>query len=777
VPRNEIVSPPAQPPECGADTAAARVRLGGRVQGVGYRPFVFRLARQYAIAGSVRNLLGEVEVIAEGRAHAIEQFMRSLVARAPPFAAPRILEREPLAPAGRSDFVILRSAAEADAGICVPPDLFTCADCLRELQNPHDRRYGYPFINCTQCGPRYTLIDALPYDRINTTMASFTLCERCRAEYSDAADRRFHAEPVACSICGPQLSLEQAASEPITVTRDVLARAVLLLRAGAVLAVKGIGGYHLMCDACNPAAVDTLRKRKHRPHKPLAVMFPQTGIDGLDSLHAHVVLEAAVQEALFAPARPIVLAARRADSTLAAQIAPGLDEIGVFLPYSPLHHLLLHSFDGPLVATSGNVSGEPVLYDNAEARAGLGPTADAFLHHNRRIARPADDSVVRVIERRARILRLGRGMAPLEVDLPGPEEPLLAVGGHMKTTVALAWQGRAVISPHIGDMGTVRSERVFGQVVADLQKLYGVRAHAVVCDAHPGYATTRWARASGLPITMVLHHHAHASALVGERVAECAAAGPALVFTWDGVGYGADGTLWGGEGFLGRPGEWCRVASLRPFRLPGGDRAARAPWRSAAAMCWEAGIDWGGNPADPLIRQAWQHALNSPLSSAAGRLFDAAAALVLGVREATFEGQGPMLLEACASATTSSAPALPLYEDAAQVLRADWAPLIASLIDSGIPADVRAGHVHATLAQTIVEVAQRLRTRHAFSTVGLTGGVFQNRKLTEWASAALRSAGFHVWLNGRVPCNDGGLSFGQLVEACARARQPATFNR
>jgi hydrogenase maturation protein HypF len=777
VPRNETMSPPAHSQQCGADTAAERVRLAGRVQGVGYRPFVFRLARQYAIGGSVRNLLGEVEVIAEGSAQALEQFTRGLIARAPPSAAPRILEREPLAPTGRSEFVILRSAAGADAGICVPPDLFTCADCLRELQDPRDRRYRYPFINCTQCGPRYTLIDALPYDRINTTMANFTLCECCRAEYSNPADRRFHAEPVACPVCGPQLSFEQPGTEPITVMDEVLTRAVLLLRAGAVLAVKGVGGYHLMCDACNPVAVDTLRERKHRPHKPLAVMFPQTGIDGLDCLHAHVVLDAAVQEALLAPARPIVLAARRANSTLAAPIAPGLDEIGVFLPYSPLHHLLLHSFGGPLVATSGNVSGEPVLRDNAEARVRLQPTADAFLHHNRRIARPADDSVMRVIERRARVLRLGRGMAPLEVDLPGADEPLLAVGGHMKTTVALAWRGRAVISPHIGDMGTVRSERVFAQVVSDLQKLYGVRARAVVCDAHPGYATTRWARASGLPVTMVLHHHAHASALVGERVAECAAAGPALVFTWDGVGYGVDGTLWGGEAFLGRPGEWCRVASLRPFRLPGGERAARAPWRSAAAMCWEAGIDWSGHPADPLIKEAWQHALNSPLSSAAGRLFDAAAALVLGVREATFEGQGPMLLEACACATTSSAPSLPLYEDAAQVLRADWAPLVASLIDSAIPTDVRAGRVHATLAQTIVEVAQRVRTRHALSTVGLTGGVFQNRKLTEWAAAGLRSAGFHVLLSERVPCNDGGLSFGQLVEACARARQPATPNR
>jgi hydrogenase maturation protein HypF len=414
------------------------------------------------------------------------------------------------------------------------------------------------------------------------------------------------------------------------------------------------------------------------------------------------------------------------------------------------------------------VSGEPVLCDNDAARSRLQRVADAFLHHDRRIVRPADDSVVRVINRRARVLRLGRGLAPCEMALPHPVRvPLLAVGGHLKTTIGLAWGRRAVISPHIADMGTVRSEQVFAQVVTDLQRLHGVRAEAVVCDAHPGYATTRWARDCGLPVTSVQHHRAHASALAGEHDPAQAA----LVFAWDGVGLGDDGTLWGGEAFLGTPGNWRRVASLRPFRLPGGERAGRSPWRSAAALCWEAGIDWPDNPAPRLAYDGWLHKVNTPTSSAVGRLFDAAAAIILGAHEATFEGQAPMLLEARANTSAPDARPLPICMDREQVLRIDWAPLLAAIVNSDASHAERAATVHATLALSIAAVACRVRELQVFRAVGLTGGVFQNRKLSELAALELERAGFDLWLSEHVPCNDGGLAFGQLVEAGAAARR------
>jgi hydrogenase maturation protein HypF len=558
--------------------------------------------------------------------------------------------------------------------------------------------------------------------------------------------------------------LERDARESVHGTQAVIASAVQMLRAGSVLAVKGIGGYHLICDACNDEAVRLLRERKRRPHKPLAVLFPQSGPDGLDAMREHLVLDAPTEHALVDPARPIVLARRRAESTLAAGLAPGLDEIGAFLPYSPLHHLLLQAFGGPLVATSGNVSGEPVLCDNDEARVRLANVADAFVHHDRRIARPADDSVMRVTAGRARSVRVGRGLAPLELSLPwAVDRPTLAVGGHMKTTIALAWGRRLVMSPHIGDMGTVRSEQVFAQVIADLQRLYRVQVERVVCDAHPGYATTRWARGCGLPVMPVLHHHAHASGVAGEH----APTSNSLVFAWDGTGLGADGTLWGGETFLGRPGRWQRVASLRSFRLPGGDRAARSPWRSAAAMCWEAGLEWDGNPADPLVHAAWQRGVKTAESSAVGRLFDAAAALVLDFHEASFEGQGPMLLESLASAMPHDAPGLRPQRDANGLLRLDWQELLGALIDASSPAAERADRVHAALARTIVEVAESIKADRRFEAVGLTGGVFQNRKLTELAVAQLEAAGFRVWLHERIPANDGGLSFGQIIEGTA----------
>ncbi|MBP6107041.1 MAG: carbamoyltransferase HypF [Steroidobacteraceae bacterium] len=747
-----------------------RLLLSGRVQGVGFRPFVYRLAHELGLDGFVRNLRGEVEVVLHGPVATIERFAREVIDRAPPLARPMLVGQAAVDAPAEPGFHIASSSAALQPQISVPPDFFCCPDCLTELADPGDRRHRYAFINCTQCGPRYTLIEALPYDRPNTTMRAFPLCDACRNEYEDPLDRRFHAEPVACPVCGPHLEfVGPDAENPGEGDDSALAAAVAVLRDGRVLAVKGIGGYHLLCDARSEAAVARLRERKHRPDKPLAVMYPWRGPDGLDDVRDDFDPEPAARDALLDPARSIVLLGAGSPGGLAPNVAPGLAEVGVFLPYSPLHQLLLGDFGGPLVATSGNVSGEPVLTSATEARERLAGVADAFLHHDRLIARPADDSVVRVIAGRARPIRLGRGIAPLELELPRPvPRPVLAVGGHLKTTVALAWGSRIVVSPHVGDMGTLRSEQVFAQVAADLQHLYDVRAEIVLSDAHPDYATTRWARASGLVHERVQHHRAHASALAVEHGRMDA---PAIVFAWDGVGLGDDGTLWGGETFVGTPGQWQRAASLRPFRLPGGDRAGRAPWRSAAAVCWELGRDCPIGVPDPMVRTAWERRMNSPQSSAAGRLFDAASAIILGLGETSFEGQGPMWLEAIALDPVAF-PRLELRSAAEGRLDLDWAPLVDWLLQvppttAADRAD-RAGAVHASLADGIVQVAERVRDQSGTAIVGLTGGVFQNRRLTAAALAGLSTRGFEVLLPVQLPCNDGGLSYGQVADFVGR---------
>jgi hydrogenase maturation protein HypF len=750
-----------------------RLLLTGRVQGVGFRPFVYRLAHELQLDGFVRNLRGDVEVVLHGPAAVIERFTREVVTRAPPLARPVVADVAQAEHAAAAGFTIEPSTAALQPQVSVPPDFFCCPDCLAEMAAAGDRRHRYAFINCTQCGPRYTLIEALPYDRPNTSMRGFPLCPACSREYRDPLDRRFHAEPIACPACGPHLafaageaSAEVRREPPGPGDAAALAAAVQSLRAGEVLAVKGVGGYHLLCDARSATAVARLRSRKQRPDKPLAVMYPWQGSDGIDAVRQDFTPEPVATAALLDPARPIVLLQAATATSLAPNIAPGLCEVGVFLPYSPLHQLLLEDFGGPLVATSGNVSGEPVLTQVDEASQRLAHVADAFLHHDRPIVRPADDSVVRVIAGRARPIRLGRGIAPLELELALPvPRPVLAVGGHLKATVALAWGRRVVVSPHIGDMGTLRSEQVFAQVAADLQRLYDVCPGTVLSDAHPDYATTRWARASGLDHVTVQHHRAHASALMAEH----GRFDDAIVFAWDGVGLGDDGTLWGGETFIGRPGHWRRAATLRPFRLPGGDRAGRAPWRSAAAVCWEIGREPNGPVPDPIVRSAWDRRLNAPQTSAAGRLFDAAAALVLGIGATSFEGQGPMWLEAVAS-SVHEYPRLPLLGGTQEVLVIDWAPLVEWLLQAAaLPQPQQAGVVHATLATAIVDVAVALRGRSGHHMVGLTGGVFQNRRLCELALTQLQAAGFDVRLPQQIPCNDGGLSYGQVADFAGRS--------
>ena len=577
-------------------------------------------------------------------------------------------------------------------------------------------------------------------------------------------DRRFHAQPLACGVCGPALYWHHG-GEKTRGNEPALAAALAALREGGIVGVRGVGGYHLLCDAANDSAVSRLRTRKGRPTKPLALMVPWRGSDGADFARELVHLSALEGATLRDSVRPIVVAARRAAAGVAASVAPGLRELAVMLPYSPLHHLLLQDFGAAMVATSANLSGEPVMIEPEQVEERLGGVADGFLHHDRVIARPADDPVVRVIAHAARPLRLGRGTAPLELILSVPTRvPTLAVGAYAKTTVALAWGERAVVSPHIGDLASPRGREVFAQVALDLQRLYGVRAERIVHDAHPGFPNTRWARASGLPTQAVWHHCAHAAAVAGEYPG----LGQILVFTWDGVGLGPDGTLWGGEAMLGGPGEWRRVASFRPFRLPGGERAAREPWRSALALCWECGHVWpeGERLGGPLLRGAFEGGVNAPPTTAVGRLFDAAAALIGICLHASYEAEAPMRLEALCE-DEGPPVRLPLTRDAAGVWRSDWAPLVAALRDERRTPAIRAEMFHASLAQALYEQALAVREQTGVVRVGLAGGVFQNRLLTEQAQARLTAAGFEVLVSERLPINDAAISYGQLIEAAA----------
>ena len=742
---------------------AERIILAGQVQGVGFRPFVYRLAQQLGMVGFVRNEMGQVTIHIQGSSEAVANFKQALLMQAPPLAKPVLQQSMPTTLLALTTFTIEASEVNNPAQIHLPPDYFMCPECERELFDPTNRRYRYPFINCTQCGPRYTLIKQLPYDRANTGMAEFTLCPACRQEYEDPADRRFHAEPIACPACGPQLQYYAAKGGLISETQAALAHCVAALRQGKIVAVKGIGGYHLVCDARNDAAVLRLRQRKARPHKPLAVMFPMTGDDGLAAIREMTELDLISAAQLRDPQRPIVLVAKGKAYALSAHIAPDLHELGVFMPYSPLHSLLLHDFAGPLVATSANISGEPVLTNNQHVEQRLAQVAEAFLHHNRPIERPVDDSVYRVIANKPRPLRSGRGAAPLELPLPVPVAmPTLAVGGHMKNTLALAWQDRIVISPHIGDLDAPRSLEMFQQVGADLQTLYRVKAQRIVCDVHPAYASSRWARQDGRAVREVLHHHAHASAIAGEHPQE-----PHwLMFAWDGTGYGEDATIWGGETFYGQPGHWQRVASLRPFYLPGADKASREPWRAALAMCWETNQSWHAPAANSeLLYKAWQQRLNTPQCSSMGRLFDAAAAILDVCTQASFEGQAPMQLEALvAQVATYESIKLPLVQDQPGVWRSDWAPLLILQLDQERSPDERAAIFHRSLADHILQQCEQFAKDHDEFAVGLGGGVFQNRVLTETTVSLLTDAGFRVYLAEQVPCNDGGLCYGQIIE-------------
>lgn len=760
------------------------LEIEGTVQGVGFRPFVARLAARLALRGWVRNDPHGVAIRIVGPSPDLAAFVRALDEERPPAAQVAVLRQTPagavagLPPVPATGFLILSSEADgAMITAAVTPDLALCPDCRRELTDARDRRHRYPFVNCTNCGPRYSILRTLPYDRPRTTMAAFTMCPACQREYDDPGNRRYHAQPNACPVCGPKVGLRDASGRLLAIRDAAIAAAAAALREGKIVAAKGLGGFHLLVDAANEIAVGELRRRKHREEKPLAVMFPS-----LDALEAAVELDGDTRRLLDSAAAPIVLVRRRPGAALAAAVAPDNPWIGALLPYTPLHVLLLEAVGRPVVATSGNLSEEPLCIDNVEARTRLGAIADLFLDHDRDIARPIDDSVVRWAESGPVVLRRARGYAPTPIALPAgvrAPEPLLCVGGHLKNTIAVTAGDRLILGPHIGDLSNPVSVEAFRKAVDLLGSLYPGRIAQVACDAHPDYASTRFARDLGVPVVPVQHHLAHILSCLLEHDG-----GPPRVLgvAWDGTGYGPDGTVWGGEFIVVDRAERTarRVARLRPFRLAGGEAAVRDPRRSALGLLHDlfSGdrdrllpaarmLGFRDAEADVLLSML-DRGLHAPVTTSAGRLFDGVAALLQLCSRSSYEGQAAMAVEFAVDRDSRKEAdlTLPITTPSDPGFReVDWRPLVASLLEpqARLEPAAAAARFHQALARCAADIAKAVE----IETVALSGGCFQNIRLLDATRESLDSAGFTVLHHRALPPNDGGLCAGQAFGALA----------
>jgi hydrogenase maturation protein HypF len=750
-----------------ASVIRQRLRVTGVVQGVGFRPTVYQLATALGLKGCVGNDSAGVFVELEGPQPSIDEFVLRLLADPPALAHIDSIDRRDVEPAGDSEFVIVESRRNDNATTLVSPDLEVCPDCLAELNDPANRRHRYPFINCTNCGPRFTITRETPYDRPLTTMASFLMCDSCQAEYDDPANRRFHAQPNACADCGPRVWLEKDSLVPVD---DVITATRERIAAGEVMAIKGIGGFHLACDARNGDAIAALRTRKHRTAKPFAVM-------AADLATAEQITDLVDEERklLASPQRPIVLVAESAASDLDEGIAPGNSRIGVMLPYTPLHHLLLEPGD-VWVMTSANYASEPIVKSNTEARAKLGDLADTLLLHDRSIHVHCDDSVVRVAAGAELPVRRSRGFAPFPVRLPVVVPPTLAVGGELKATFCLADGKNAFMSQHIGDMENIETLDAFAAAVEHMTGLFRIEPEQVVADMHPRYLSSRWAEDNyGDRLVRIQHHHAH----IGSVMAENGHTGPVIGFSFDGTGYGTDGSIWGGEVLVGDLDGFSRMGHLGVAQLVGGDAAVERPYRMALSHLWAASVGWDERiPAVShssaeerrIIRQQLETGLNSVETTSMGRLFDAVASISGVCHEISYEGQAAIELEALGTPDAEGEYRFDLIiTDTGLIL--DPSSVIAAVagdVLSGIPAPVISTRFHRALAAAVLAAASDMRQRYHIDTAALSGGVFQNVTLLEAAKRGLEESGFEVLIHHLVPPNDGGLALGQVALAGRR---------
>ena len=755
-----------------------RVRVEGTVQGVGFRPHVYRLAGELDLAGHVLNDARGVLLEVEGPAAAVERFLARLAAEAPPLAAVDRVGVEDLEPVREGGFRIVESPRGGRPAAAVTPDTATCAECLRELFDPRDRRHRYPFVNCTSCGPRFTIVTGIPYDRPSTTMAGFEMCAACRAEYEDPADRRFHAQPNACPECGPRAALIRSDGAPApAVGGDAVRAAADALLAGAVVAVKGLGGYHLACRADDEAAVSALRGRKHREAKPFALM-----VASADHARRLVRVTRADRALLESPERPIVLCARLEGAPVAGAVAPRSHELGVMLPYTPLHHLLMADAATALVMTSGNAADEPIAFRDDEALDRLGAIADVFLVHDRPIHTRTDDSVVRTLARpggrRTAFLRRSRGLVPGALPLPeAAPRPILACGAELKNTFCLVRGGRAFVGHHVGDLENYETHRSFTEGIEHFQRLFAVEPEVIAHDLHPEYLSTKYAleRAELRPVG-VQHHHAHLAAVLAEH----GETGPAVGAIYDGTGYGTDGTIWGGELLAGDLGGFTRAGALRQVVLPGGGRAIRQPWRMACAWMQAAGDDAGAPPAalaEAVDAGSWARVadlartgLASPATTSMGRLFDAVAALCGICAVVSYDGQAAFELEALCDPHERRRYPLDIDRGSGR-LEIDPRRAIAAIVadaEAGVSPARIARRFHNGVARVTVQACTEVASSAGTETAVLSGGVFQNRRLAEAVAAGLARRGLRVLMPERLPANDGGISYGQAAVAAHR---------
>jgi len=758
------------------------VVVRGVVQGVGFRPFVYRLAQEEGLAGSIGNDTDGVTIEVEGPAGRVDAFLLRLREEMPPLALVDSVAVREMAVTGEVGFRIVASEVLGGVSTGIPADAATCADCLRELLDPEDRRYRYPFLNCTNCGPRYTITRRIPYDRPQTAMARFTMCAACQSEYDDPGDRRFHAQPNACWACGPRVWLVGRDGAGIT-AEDPVAVCVERLAAGEIMAIKGIGGFHLSVDATNEAAVMRLRERKHRYGKPLAVMVRDT-----EAARAVCALTSKEETLLTTSARPIVLMRKRDGCGVAENVAPGIPWLGVFLPYAPLQHLLFTSGQvWAFVMTSANLSEEPIAIDNDEALARLGGIADAFLMHDREILQRCDDSVAAVVDGAPQLMRRARGFVPLGVGLPIDSPPLLAVGGHLKNVLALA-RGRYVYqSQHLGDLENLKGLEFFKESLEHLMRTFEIEPWAVVHDLHPGYLSTAWAkdfaRERRLKLIGVQHHHAH----VAGCMAEHGLTGEVIGLALDGTGYGTDGKIWGGEALICRLGSFERFAHLEYVPMPGGDAAVKEPWRMALGVLHTAGFDveaeqvlnlLGAQPSEVrVLRRMMERGINSPMTSSLGRLFDAVAALVLNRRVVDYEAQAAIELEGISVDERDRfeqgdyVPELHSAEEGlGSVAEIRTGKMWKAVLDDlwrGVPARRIAARFHAGIAEGFINAAANARIETDINTVALSGGCMHNRRLARLLRSGLEEEGFKVFIHRQVSPGDGGLSYGQAVVGAA----------
>jgi hydrogenase maturation protein HypF len=743
-----------------------RLAIRGAVQGVGFRPFIFRLASELNLQGYVSNSSQGVVIDIEQNQPVLESFLERMPAELPPRAFIQSCEVSHLDPVGYTAFEIRTSTDVGSKTALVLPDIATCPDCLNDILDQSNRRYHYPFTNCTNCGPRFSIIEALPYDRANTTMKHFIMCSACREEYENPRDRRFHAQPNACPVCGPQLSLWDDTGRVLAARQEALSATVDAIKSGHIVAVKGLGGFHLMVDAANTGAVARLRERKRRNRKPFALMFPNLG-----QIESTCILDDIEKRSLTSIESPIVLVRKRAGAVgIAEDVAPGNPFLGVMLPYTPLHHLLLRELLIPVVATSANLAEEPICIDEQDALRRLKGIADLFLVHDRPIQRHADDSIVRIIAGREQVTRRARGYAPLPITLERALPPAIAVGAHLKNCVAISVNKDVFVSQHIGDLESAEAYRAFENVLADLQQLYEVSPQVVGCDLHPDYLSTKKALEFGIRRVAVQHHYAH----ILSCMAENEILPPALGISWDGTGFGPDGTVWGGEFLLVGDSAFERFARLRRFRLPGGDAAVKEPRRTALGMMYEAigelaftqgdliPVDAFSKTELVVLRDMLVRGLNSPLTSSAGRLFDGVASLLGLCQNSTFEGEAAMALEFAINETrTDESYSFEISEDGS-ILVIDWLPAVERLLadkEKGVNVSLISARFHNTLAEMMIAIAKK----SGLARVVLSGGCFQNKYLTERAVSRLRAEGFQPYWHQRVPTNDGGIALGQIV--------------